>query len=389
VLQGSVQKEGNRIRIRVQLIDGKTDKHLWAETYDREFKEVFAIQSDIAQKVAGELKINIDPDVKQRIEVLPTKSIEAYTLYLQAKNIAENSSKKLLEKAIDLDSNFADAYTELAFYWLLQGTWLGELRSEQVLQKATPLLQKALQINPDLASAHYRMAELQLWYRWNFDAVEKEYEKVLQLYPSNTEVVARFFDYLLVIGRFEEVLKLAINNFSNDKNHWRNWTGLAFAYQFNDQPGKALQTIESAESLFPNITYLKVFLIRLYIYNNKFEQAIQAFDRIDSLSDLKFHPQNLGHLAIAYYKTGQTNKWDFFLNELKRKSQHTSAGSPYFHLAALYTALGKNDLAIQSLEKAYSDHEVEMYKLKIEPLFRSLHDDKRFQDIVNRIGYPK
>ena len=180
LLEGSVQKEGNRIRIRVQLIDGKTDEHLWGETYDREFKEVFAIQSDIAQKVASELKINIDPDVKQRIEASPTQSIEAYTLYLQAKNIPGKSSKIALEKAIDLDSNFADAYTELAYYWLLQGTWFGDLRSEQVLLRAMPLLQKALQINPDLASAHYHMANLQLWYRWDFDAVEKEYKKVLQ-----------------------------------------------------------------------------------------------------------------------------------------------------------------------------------------------------------------
>lgn len=389
LLEGSVQKEGSRIRIRVQLIDGKTDEHLWAETYDREFKEVFAIQSEIAQNVARELKINIDPDVKQRIEALPTQSTEAYTLYLQSKNIPENSSRMALEKAIDLDSNFADAYTELAYYWLLQGTWSGELRSEQVLKMATPLLQKALQINPNLASAHYHMANLQLWFRWNFDAVEKEYKKVLQLYPSNIEVTSEFQDYLLSTGRFEEALKLASNNFNNNKNYWIHWIQLALAYQYNNQPEKALQTIESAESLFPNITFLKVQLIRINSYNNRFEQAIQTFDRIDSLSEIKFHPHNLGHLAIAYFKTGQTNKGEIFLNDLKRKSQHFTVGSPYFYIAAVYTALGKNDLAIQSLEKSYSDHEVEMYWLKVEPLFKSLRNDKRFQDIVNRIGYPK
>jgi TolB-like protein/class 3 adenylate cyclase/Tfp pilus assembly protein PilF len=391
LLQGSVQKEGDHIRIIVQLINGKNDQYLWAETYDREFKDVFSIQSDIAQKVAGELKIKIDPDVKQRIESLPTQSTEAYTLYLKYKNIPNygDDTLGLLEKAINLDPNFADAYAELAHYWLLQGTWLGELRNEEVLKKATPLLEKALQLNPNLASAHYYMANLQLWYRWDFSAVEKEYQKILQLYPSNIEVTSRFHDYLMSIGRFEEAQKNAINNFNNDKNYWANWVSLAYAYQYNNQPGKALETIEAAVSLFTGIIYLKVQFLRLCVLNNRFEKAIQAFDRIDSSSELKLHPLNLSNIAIAYYKTGQTGKAEIFLNELKRKSQHTPVGSPSYYLAALYTSMGKTDLAIQLLEKAYKEHEVEMYWLKVEPLFKPLHNDKRFQDIIYKIGFPK
>ena len=166
LLEGSVQIEGDQIRIIVRLINGKNDQHLWDETYDREFKDVFYIQSDIAQQIAAALKVKIDPDVKERIENKPTNNTEAYNLYLQSLNPnidfdPANPFKKsmsLLESAINLDSTFADAYAELAQYWLFLGSHLGNLSSKEVVEKAEPLLQKALALNPNLASAHTYVA---------------------------------------------------------------------------------------------------------------------------------------------------------------------------------------------------------------------------------------
>jgi len=389
LLEGSVQKEGNRVRIRIRLINGKTDEQLWGDNYEIDYKEVFAIQSEIAQKVAAQLNVKIDPGVKERILSLPTQSTEAYTLYLRAKNIS-GPDYSLLEKAIAMDPNFADAYAELAWYWLLEGTWTGTLTRDQVLQKAEPLLQKAMQLNPDLASAHSYNSALQLWFHWDFNAVQKDYETLLQLYPSNPETLLFFNDFLLAVGKSDEALRNAIHIFNTNKNGYRSiWSSLALAYHFNRQPENALKTIKETTTLFPDDQYAKVESIRINVYNQQYKEVIQLFDEISPTTEYKYSQTNLANVAIAYHQTGQRNKAAEFITELKQQSEARAVGSPSFYLASVYAALGDLELAIQLLEKSYSDHEIEMYWLKVHPTFESLHGDKRFQDLVRKLNYPK
>ena len=189
LLEVSVQKDGDRIRIIVQLINGQTAQHVWAETYDREFKDVFTIQSDIAQQIAAALKVKIDAATKSKIEYVPTENTSAYNLYLQSKEKPSGgdygkSWKELLEKVIQQDSSFAPAYADLGFYWLLRGGYFGDLNAKQVLDSALPLLRKSIQLDSNLASAHKYMANVHLWYVWDFNAAEKEWEKFFELNHS-------------------------------------------------------------------------------------------------------------------------------------------------------------------------------------------------------------
>jgi TolB-like protein/Tfp pilus assembly protein PilF len=392
LLEGSVQKDGDRIRIRVQLIDGRTDVQLWAETYERSFKDVFSIQTDIAKRVANELKVTISPDVKSRIERLPTASTEAYNFYLQAIHLLEfgleEKSIALLEKAIALDSGFAEAYSYLALSWLAAGTFHGSLGATEVLEKALPLLQKALQLDPNLASAHSSMGMISLWYKWDFNATEKGYIALKRLNPSNTADIAQFSDYLLATGRYQEALKIAQEAVANDKNYITGWALLATAYYFN-HPEKSLQTIKTAISLFSNNPFLTSNGIRIGTYTGNYADAIQLFEMSDSSLQLKNIPLVLGFTAVAYVKGGKKEKAEVLLNLLKAKIKKSSVGSPSFFTAGVYTAMGENDLAFQYLENAFNIREVEMYWLKVEPLFRPLHADPRFETIVNKIGYPQ
>ena len=389
LLGGSVLRDGDRIRIIVQLTDGKTDQNLWAETYPRELKDVFTIQSDIAREVAIALQIKIDPTVKKRIEFRPTANTEAYNLYLKAINTGGIYRRKdLLEQAIALDSNFADAYSELAVWWLHAGGHGGTVSSEEVLKNAPPLLQKALRLNPDLAMAHRNTALFNLWYKWDFSAVEKGYQKVIELNPSNTETFAGFTDFLLATGRFEEALKVTKNALINNRNSDLLWGDLAVTYYFNNDPKKAIETIETALSLFPENGYIILNSIRAKVFMNKYEEAIDTYEKyFAALKDVA--PIFLAYTAIAYFKTSQKSKGEDLLARLKARSQQSSVGSPSFFIAGVYASLGQNDLAIDWLEKAYNSHEVEMYWLKVEPPLKPLHNDARFQNIVSRIGYPK
>ncbi len=388
LLEGSVQKDGNRIRIIVQLIDGKTDEHLWSETYDKEFKDVFGIQSDVAQQVAAILKIKIDPDVKRRIELLPTQNTEAYDLLLRSRNaptvavstFGKNYERvKLLEQAIALDPNFAEAYSDLATYWIYRGAYFGDLRADEVLRKALPLTQKALEINPDLASGHRNLALISLYYIWDFAQVETEYRKIRQLYPSNTEDVLFFIDYLLATEKFREALDVATHDFQVDKN---NKNGLALSYYFNNHLQKSLDMLEETES--PS-EYTQI-----QVYAEKYEIAIIAFKKMKSFeSEMIFNERRtsrvLGLMAIAHYKTGQSAKARIFLDTLIERSEKSPVGSPSYYTAAAYTAMDRNDLALEYLEKAYRDHEVEMYWIKVEPLFRALRREPRFQVLVENV----
>jgi TolB-like protein/class 3 adenylate cyclase len=389
LLGGSVLRDGDRIRIIVQLIDGKTDQNLWAETYPRDLRDVFAIQSDIAREIAIALQIKIDPTVEKRIEFRPTANTEAYNLYLKAiSSEGLYKRKDLLEKAIALDSNFADAYSELAIWWCHAGGHGGNVRSEEVLKKAPPLLHKALQLNPDLAMAHRNTALFNLWYKWDFKAVEKGYQKVIELNPSNTETFAGFTDFLLATERFEEALKVTKNALINNRNSDLLWGDLAVTYYFNNNPKKAIETIETALSLFPENGYIILNSIRVKVFMNKYEEAIDTYEKyFAALKDVA--PIFLAYTAIAYFKTSQQSKGEDLLTRLKARSRQSSVGSPSFFIAGVYASLGQSDLAIEWLEKAHDTHEVEMYWLKVEPPLKPLHNDERFQSIVNRIGYPK
>jgi adenylate cyclase len=388
LLEGSVQKDGDHIRIIAQLINGKTDDHLWAETYVRDFKDVFSIQSDIAQQIASALKIKIDPSVKERIESKPTENTEAYRLYLSALEVGPDNNQRehFLEAAIELDSTFANAYVILGFYWLYQGGFRGDLSSQEVLKNAEPLFQKAIQLNPDLDIAHEGLALMALYYKWDFESVEKEYKIVRRLSPSDPDIVSRIADYLLAIGKFGEAFEITSNAFEKDSSLNELRIALSLANYFNGNSKNALQLISKAYLIKTDNVFWTQF-IRINVFAGEYNNAVLVFEQYKGTYGPIFTSTVLGYIGIAYYKTGRKDSAENILKMLKTRSVHSPVGSPSFYIAAIYTSMGENDEAIQWLQKAYKDHEVEMYWLKVDPQFTPLHKDPRFQEILVNIGF--
>jgi len=388
LLEGSVQKDGDHIRIIAQLINGKTDDHLWADTYVREFKDVFSIQSDIAQQIAFALKVKIDASVKERIESKPTENTEAYSLYLKAHDDATDLEDRrlFLETAIKLDSTFADAYSALAFYWIHKGDFEGGPTSQEVLKNAEPLLKKALELNPNLGYAYRVSAMLDLWYKWDFEKVGQDYQKVRQLEPSNPGMTLIFTDYFLVIGKFKEALKGSSEAFEKDSSDSKNRMGLALANFFSGNIQTALQLMTKSD-LISSDWFFCLNYIRICVYSGEFNRAVITYENQQALLKPYFGPRLLGYTAIAYYKTRQKDSTEKFLNIIKASSEKSQIGSPSFYVAAIYTAMGENDKAIQWLQKAFRDHEMEMFWLKEEPLFISLHNEAGYKELLTKIGF--
>ena len=393
VLEGNVTNAGNNVRIIVRLINGKNEQLLWSEDYNRTLTaiDLLDIQSDVAQKVADNLKVVLNPEVKKRILARPTENTEAYLLFLQATQAMGQHEyvQQLLEKAIALDPGFADAYASLAFFWLIQGNDLyGKLNREQVLAKTEPLLEKALKLDKNSVMAHTYLSSLRLWYNWDFKSVEKEFQIVNQLNPSSSDAYLEFVQYLIITGKFEEALNMSKNSFNDYDITGHKYVTMALAYCYNGQQEKALETVEKYLSLFQTDNFILYNSMRIYISLGKYQKVIELFDKnlanksINDLSDCF-----LGYLGIAWYKTGMKDQSNLFLRELSARSMKPSMGSPSYFAAAVYMSMDETDKALQSLQKAYAGHEVEMTWLKVDPFFRLLHGDPRFKDLLRNVGF--
>jgi TolB-like protein len=392
LLEGMVSRSGNHLRIIIRLIDGETEQLKWSEQYNSIITatDLLNLQSDIARKIASNMKLVIQQSLEDRMSHISTSNTEAYDLYLQARKFNYDLTfKSLLEKALALDSSFSEAYVELAFYYIYNGGHYGTIAREEVLNKANPLITKALKLDYNSARAHFALATLNLYYKWDFNEVEKEYKIMRQLHPSNPENVSWFTDYLLATGRFKEALILQEKAMENNNDDVNSLISMALALMFNDKPADACESIHKAWNIkTDNPDFLLLNTIRVYNNIGNYKEALNLFDNKYHKDDPYFNvPYFLGHVGIAAFKTGNTLRSDTCLKQLLIKSEGSPIDSPCFFTAALYTAMDKKSEAIAMLQKAFTNREVEMYWLKSEPIFKPLHGEPDYEKIISEIGY--
>jgi TolB-like protein/Tfp pilus assembly protein PilF len=390
LLEGNVSKFDNNIRIIVSLINGKNGDLVWTEDYRRSMtaSDILDIQSDVALQVAANLKIMIDPEVRKRIETRPTENTEAYTLFLQARethNYSYEKASQMLEKAVSLDPGFADAYAEMAFarMWYMGDT----LSREQILEKVEPLLSKALQLNFNSIVAHNTLAEIRFWYYWDLETVEKEYQIVRQLNPSNSGALFGFKYYLWRVGKAQEAYTICKDNFEQNKTTGYSWIFMANAFSAIGEKEKTLETIETALRIFPHKDYLIRNANRIFVELGEYKKAINLFEKELSTKDLHvLQAEIIAPIGIAYYKTGNLSKSNEILNELISRNRNFARNEASFSAAQIYTAMGEKDKALLNLDKAYNRHEMSMVNLKVDPFFKVMHGDPRFENLLLKIG---
>jgi adenylate cyclase len=391
VLEGSVRVAGKKLRITAQLIDVASEEHLWSETYDRELEDVFAIQSDIAKRIAKELKIKLLQSETLRLEKKATRIPEAYSLYLKGRHSLNTRTEKGLkeavrhfENAIKHDPDFALAYTGLAdAYSILASYSLEYIPPREGFPKAKTAAEKALAIDPNLAEAHASLGLVRFYYDWDWAGAEAEFKKALELNPGYPQAHQYYADFVKSFGRFDEALREMKEALTLDPLSYSANTGIGHVLYLSRQYDKAIDHYRQVVESDPAFVPARLWFGRPYLQKGMFNEAIEQVEEGVKLS--RESTVSLATLAQAYASAGRTPDAKKTLEKLLARS--TRQYVPSYWIALVYTSMGKKDEAMKYLERAYHERSSWLVWANIEPRFDSLREDPRFISLLSRIGF--
>jgi len=387
VLEGSVSKAGNKLRISTQLINVADGYHLWSEDYDREMKDIFAIRSDVAQRVADALKIQLGVGARQEITKSPTDNLEAYQLYLKGRFHAGTLTKDGLRKgteyfqqAIAIDPNFALAYAGLSYVHQVLVDWY--MPPREAMPKAREAAARALALDDTLAEAHVEMATVHGWYDWDWPAAEREFQRALELNPNYATGHAYYGWYLAFMERTEEAIAennraLKLDPLSPEINallgQTLNWTR---------RYDETIQHLQTWTDLEPSDWFSRRILGLAFQQTGKLSAAITEFQRASQLEET--NPEAFAALVGGYAVAGRRDQAQKGLDELLERSDRRRV--PPYNIATVYAALGDKDRAFEWLERAYQDRSFYLTGLKVDPDVASLRSDPRFSTLLKKVG---
>ena len=389
VLEGSVRKSGDHIRITVQLIGAADGYHLWSERYDREMKDIFAVQDEITLSVVDALKLKLLGNEKEAVLKRYTNNADAYQLYLKGRYYLKKWTAEGLKKGIEyfnqtieLEPGFAPAYSGLAdCYGSLSGEMLG-LSPKENYPRARAAALKALEIDDTLAEAHTSLALIKMNFDWDWAGAEKELKRSIELNPNYAAAYHWYSHYLIIMGRTEESLVVSKQAVMLDPLDLELNSHLGWHYYHASEYDKAVEQCQKTIEMDPNFHEAHWFLGWAYEQKTMYEDAIIEFQKAVACSGGSARMlAELGHGYGLGGKRAEANNVIDELNELSR--QHYI--SPY-NIALVYTGLGDKDQAFKWLDKACEDRSGLLVYLKTQHSFASLRGDSRFHDLAGRIG---
>ena len=393
ILDGSVRKDNDSVRISTHLIRTSDNLQLWSETYDRKMEGIFKLQDDIAGSVVDALKVRLSPAEKNEITKKVTHSSEAYDLYLRGmyeyrKYSPEDNRKalRLFNEALTLDSTYSYAYSGTAYVLIASAAiFIAEREALDALELAKPYLDKALALDEANVEAHIFLGFYYLYHEWDFDKAELEYKKGVLIDPKNPDANSIYADYLNFVLKHNEALLLSERQLEHDYLYFNPRKGLSL-YYLNRYP----EALEFQKARLGTInTYWTYDTYGFVCLNTgRYEEAIDSFNKAIAIIGKRV-PRMIGWMGAAYAKQGKLDQSTKLLNELLEMRKTTNAGSVNFFTAVVYSAMGKKDEAIHWLDRGYNDHDMEMPWLISEPQFNNLHDNPRFIELARRVGFPE
>jgi serine/threonine protein kinase len=394
VVEGSVRRSGNQVRITAQLIYAPTDRHLWAETYERNLRDVLALQSEVASAIAGEIKIKVTPQEQTHLSNARAIDPDAYQAYLKGRYYwnqrtpdALKTGQRYFQRAIEIDPNYAVPYAGLgdSYFVLAIG---GALPSTEAMPRAKAAALKALQIDDTLAEAHASLAVVYDNYEWKWVEAENEFKRAIELNPNYSTARQNYGIYLSQMGRHAEAIAELKRAIALDPLSPIISTLLGRVYFCARDYSQAIEQYRSTFAIVPNFAVASHFLAEVYEQKGMYEEAITASGK--ELTASGQNPEqvsrNVVALRNAYKASGGRGYWQKRLELAKEVSkQHPMS----LEIAHLYTRLGEKEKAFDWLERAYQEHNMWLAAIKVEPKWDSLRSDPRFQDLLRRIGLPQ
>jgi adenylate cyclase len=394
ILEGSVRKFANTARITVQLIDVPTQRHLWAEAYDRELKDIFAIQSDIAMKVAEGLKIQLLANEKELIGKRGTENTDAYRNYLLGnyylnKRTGEDINKGIeyFSKAIVSDPEFALAYSGLAnCYTLIGGASYGKLSRDEASEKANDAVLKALELDGTLAEAHASLGYIEFRFDWDWDEAEKEFKKAIELKPGYAQAHEWYALFLATIRKSDKAINEMRRAYELDPLSPSISTGLGRILDFQGKPNEAIKQFKKTIEMHPNYAEGHFGFAMAYADLRILDKALMEINKAIELSHGR--PVMIGMRGMIYGFSGRKKEALATIDELDKISSSEPI-SPLI-LASIYISMGDNDKAIECMYKGYEEKDAIMvYVNTLDTFSSSIRKDPRFHDVLRKMGIEK
>ena len=387
VLEGSVRRSGNRLRITAQLIKISDGYHLWSERFDRAMDDIFAIQDQISLSIVDKLKVTLLEGEKGALAKRSAENLEAYNLLLQGRYSFHKSTRESLQNAIErfqeaiaLSPDYAQAYVEMAAtYYILGG--LDYLPSRDVYPKARASALKALEIDPNIAEAYAVLATVNLNYDWDWEGAESGFRKAIELNSKAPNVRMQHALFLVCRGRLSEALAEMNTAYSLDPllGKVQSWLGFILLRmgrleEARDQLGRAMATE-------PDRANPHWLLGHIDVLQGRYEEGLSKIQRALSLSGN--NALIFAELGWSNAVAGKRNEARKVLEELHNRSRREYVG-PYLS-AKIYCALGENDLAFEWLERAYKEYDSSLVTILSDESFIGLHQDPRFDELLKKM----
>jgi TolB-like protein/DNA-binding winged helix-turn-helix (wHTH) protein len=388
IVEGSVIREGNHVRVTTQLIRGATDEHFWSQTYDREFGDALALQSDLAQSIAEKVQVSVTGEERARLTATRAVAPEVYESYLKGRFAAEKSNSKTdidesiayFEEALKKDPTFAPAYVDLAKAYDTLGTVFIGVSPAETRPKVISAAQKALELDPNLSEARVLLADTEQR-QWHWAEAERDYRRALELNPNSASAHAGLALWFACQGRTDEAVMWARRGRELDPLSFSG-AGVAWILFLSHRFPESIQESRSALAVQPNNAGTYLGLGFALAANNQASEAIPALEKAASISNRS--PAVLGVLTRAYAHAGRRGDALQLVAELKQRQQKGYIPAGAFVNA--YLGLDETDQAFAALEQAYKEQSNILQFIKVHPYFDPLRNDPRFVDLVRRVG---
>lgn len=392
VLEGSVQMVSDRARIRVHLIEVQSQQQIWSQEYDREIKDVFAIQSDIAMSVTNALRVQLLSVEREQLQKRTTENNEAYRLYLLGRFHLNKRTGDEVMKSIDYftqatqaDSKFALAYAGLAEAYTLAGNaGYGSLPREQTIQNAKTYAAKALEMDESQAEAHASLAYVKFRIDWDWKGAEVEFKRALELKPGYARAHEWYALYLAIMKRLDESMVEMKKAQVLDPLSTSVSNGIGRIYHFAQKYDLAVEQFRRTIEMDPVYAEAYFSVGMTHVMMRRFDEAIPELKKAIGLSGNRL--VMLSMLGLAYGIQGRVDETKKIFDEFTKLS-HESYVSPYY-FAILSVGLGNKDQAMDYLDKAYEERDGILIFLRIEPVASSVWPHPRFVALMKKMGFP-
>lgn len=385
LLIGTILQSDSRVRLKIQLIRTQDGVTLWADKFDEDFTNIFALEDRISEQVAESLELKLSGNDQQQLINKATQNPYAYQLYIKGRYFCEKRKESEMKKAINcfreaiaLDSTYALAYAGLADAYLLLGEYLF-LSPQESFPLAKEMAQKALELDPGLAEAHAALGDIKYFYDWNAVEAEKEYKRAIEIKPNYATAHIYYGWFLMIEERFEEAMGEFLKAQMFDPFSMTVKASFAVLHYVRNEYDLAIETLCEVEEMDPNLAHTHNYLGLALAKKGRYKDAIKEFKT--TLSEHK--QQGLALLGYTYAISGNRKEAQRVLNQLKEMSTHRYV-SPSI-LALIFSGSGEIDLAFEVLNQAVEERSARLQFMRVDPAMHNLRADTRFQKLLRAI----